>query len=126
MEPFLFGAYMARISLRKKVYIAGPMSGLIGENRPAFNLAADVHRALGHVVLNPAILPEGLTESEYMSICMPMLMCSDMIYLLDGWEDSNGTKAEYALAQKLGLYIVHQEGLDHETALIGLTAIEDF
>ncbi|WP_445946948.1 DUF4406 domain-containing protein [Shewanella sp.] len=111
---------MARISRHKKVYIAGPMSGMVGGNRREFHLAADVQRELGHVVLNPATLPAGLSEPEYMSICMPMLMCCDMIYLLDGWEDSNGAKAEYALAKKLGLLIVYQEGTDHEIALIGL------
>lgn len=111
---------MARVSLRKKVYIAGHMSGLIDRNRPEFHLAADVQRALGHVVLNPATLPEGLTEPEYMSICLPMLMCCDRIYLLDNWASSDGAKAEYALAKKLSLEIVFQEGIDHEVALIGL------
>ncbi|MGI2021707.1 DUF4406 domain-containing protein [Shewanella glacialipiscicola] len=111
---------MARISLRKKVYIAGPMTGLIDCNRPEFHAAADCQRALGHVVLNPATLPDDLTEPEYMSICMPMLMCCDRIYLLDNWASSDGAKAEYALAKKLGLEIVFQEGIDHEVALIGL------
>lgn len=45
---------MARVSLRKKIYIAGPISGLIDSNRPEFYLAADVQRELGHILLNPA------------------------------------------------------------------------
>jgi hypothetical protein len=84
-SPFfcsLFGEHM----IRKKVYIAGPMSGLPDCNRPAFNLAAQVQKSLTHIVLNPATLPVGLSEPEYMQIGLTMLMCADMIYLLNGWE----------------------------------------
>lgn len=49
-----------------------------------------------------------------------MLMCCDRIYLLDNWVGSKGAKAEYALAAKLGLEIVFQDGVDHEITLIGL------
>ena len=104
----------------KRVYIAGPMSGLPDFNRPAFDIAAAVQSEPGHLVLNPAMLPPGLTEPEYMSICMPMLMCADQLYVLDGYENSFGAQAEIALAQKLDLRIVYQEGVDHEIALIGL------
>ena len=107
---------------RSKVYIAGPMSGLVDCNRLAFNLAADVQKELGKIVLNPAILPAGLSEAEYMQICIPMLMCADEIYVLDGWELSDGALAEKALAKKLDLKIVYQEGVDHDIALLGLTA----
>lgn len=55
-----------------------------------------------------------------MVICLPMLMCCDRIYLLDNWVGSKGAKAEYALAAKLGLEIVFQDGVDHEITLIGL------
>lgn len=118
----LFGEHM----IRKKVYIAGPMSGLPDCNRPAFNLAAQVQKSLTHIVLNPATLPAGLSEPEYMQIGLTMLMCADMIYLLDGWEQSLGARAEHALAQNLGLHIVYQEGIDHEIALIGLVGEEHF
>jgi hypothetical protein len=107
--------------IRKKVYIAGPMSGVPDCNRHAFNLAAQVQKSLTHIVLNPATLPAGLSEPEYMQIGLAMLMCADMVYMLDGWELSQGALAEHALAQKLGLHIVYQEGIDHEIALIGLS-----
>ncbi len=44
-------------------------------------------RCAGNIVLNPAVLPDGLSQQQYMSICIPMLMCADAIYLLDGWEE---------------------------------------
>ena len=45
-----------------KTYIAGPMTGLPEFNRPAFNAAAKEIAASGHVPLNPAILPDGLSQ----------------------------------------------------------------
>ncbi len=87
-----------------KVYIAGPMSGLTGENRPAFFKAADLlnHPSFNNIVLNPAILPDGLSQSEYMAICMPMVMMADTVLMLEGWEHSEGATAEFTLAKKLG------------------------
>ncbi|MBC4282915.1 DUF4406 domain-containing protein [Klebsiella pneumoniae] len=91
-----------------KIYIAGPMSGLPGFNRQAFQRAAAHIVRRGNVVLNPAILPDGLEQAEYMDICLAMLRCSDGIFMLDGWQQSAGARAEYALAEKLGLDIQYQ------------------
>lgn len=91
-----------------KVYIAGPMSGIPEFNRPAFHRAARHIVRRGNVALNPAILPDGLEQAEYMDICFAMLRCADAIFMLDGWQQSAGAKAEYALAEKLGIDIQHQ------------------
>ncbi|EGI95965.1 hypothetical protein SB521682_1879 [Shigella boydii 5216-82] len=40
-----------------------------------------------------------------MLIGSAMLHCANVIYLLDGWEDSPGAKEEYATALKLNLII---------------------
>jgi len=69
-----------------KIYIAGPMSGLVEFNRPAFMLTAAKLAGRGHVALNPAILPDGLSQAEYMDICLAMLRCADAIYMLEGDE----------------------------------------
>lgn len=63
----------------------------------------------GHTVLNPAVLPDGLTQPHYMDICMAMIRCVDAIYMLNGWQRSAGAKAELALAEKLGHEVVFQE-----------------
>lgn len=92
-----------------KAYIAGPMSGLPEFNRPVFFAAAAEIAAFGDIPLNPAVLPDGLSEADYMSISLTMLQCADAIYLLDGWCDSAGARAEYALAEKLGIEVLFQE-----------------
>ena len=92
-----------------KVYIAGPVGGLPDFNRAAFNHAHVFLGSKGHVVLNPALLPDGLTQAEYMDICLSMLRCADAIYMLEGWEHSAGARAEHAVAEKLEMELIFQE-----------------
>ncbi|HGB5892423.1 TPA: DUF4406 domain-containing protein [Salmonella enterica subsp. enterica serovar Kottbus] len=87
------------------IYIAGPMSGLENSNRDNFNMTAVVLKSIGHAVLNPALLPDGLTYEQYIRISKAMLECADTIFLLEGWQNSPGATAEYDLAKKLGLEI---------------------
>ena len=89
-----------------KIYIAGPISGLPNFTRDAFN--AEAHRllGLGHVALNPAILPDGLEQHEYMAICIEMVKMAEQLVMLPGWERSAGARAEHALAIKLGKAII--------------------
>ena len=92
-----------------KIYIAGPMTGYENYNRPMFNAVAQQMLSGGHVALNPATLPDGLSQREYMDICLAMLRCADAIYMLEGWEHSAGARAENALAEKLEMEIIFQE-----------------
>lgn len=92
-----------------KIYIAGPMTVRPDFNRPAFHSVAHELREQGYTVLNPAILPDGLSQAQYMDICLAMLRCADGIYLLKGWETSEGAQVEAMLAAKLNLDITEQE-----------------
>ena len=96
-----------------KVYIAGPMTGLPQFNRPAFHQAALNLSFEHHVPLNPAILPDGMTEADYMAVGITMLQRADAIFLLTGWQCSAGSRAEHALALKLGLEIIEQRAVNH-------------
>ena len=55
-----------------KIYIAGKITG-DKKYRAKFREAAKALEALGHVVLNPAILPAGRGERDYMRITLAML-----------------------------------------------------
>lgn len=92
----------------KKIYIAGPMTGYSDYNKPAFFGASLSLMDMGYVVLNPATLPEGLEQSEYMDICLAMVRAADAIYLLEGYENSKGALAELAYAEKLEMEIIKQ------------------
>ncbi|EKK0430642.1 DUF4406 domain-containing protein, partial [Escherichia coli] len=54
--------------MRVRVYIAGPMTGYKNFNREAFHKAEEELKREGHTVLNPAVLPDGLTQPHYMDI----------------------------------------------------------
>ncbi|RTP91512.1 DUF4406 domain-containing protein [Enterobacter asburiae] len=91
------------------IYIAGPITGILDFNLPAFFRAAGSIAASGHQVLNPATLPKGLTQHQYMDICQAMVRSAYAIFLLNGWEASCGALAELYQARKLGLLIIFQK-----------------
>ena len=75
-----------------KVYIAGKITG--NENYKAeFAEAEKKLRALGHIPLNPAVLPEGMETADYMRICLAMLDSADAIALMLNWTGSPGAIA---------------------------------
>lgn len=97
-----------------RVFISGPMTGHAGFNRAAFDAAERMLKSQGHVVLNPAVLTDGLTQAQYMDICLAMVRCADAIFMLQGWEASAGARAECALAEKLGHRILYQEAVSEQ------------
>jgi len=98
---------------KKKIYISGPMTGLPNWNFPSFNRVAQKIRDQGEFeVINPA--EYGLVEQTVEDRCFIMAkamtdICnSDALYMLEGWEDSSGARAEWALGYALGLEIVYE------------------
>lgn len=105
----------------KRVYIAGPMTGLPEYNYPAFFAAEDRFVAAGWEVLNPARhdvswITEDMDPDEvraaFMKIDIEDVMRADAIALLPGWEASKGAKAELAVARVLLKEILNAETLD--------------
>ena len=84
------------------------MTGYEDYNRDVFNAEAEIMKLAGQTPLNPAILPDGLTQAQYMDICFAMIRAADAIYLLKGYEESMGALAELAYAKKLGLKVYYQ------------------
>uniref|UniRef100_A0A182SKD4 Uncharacterized protein n=1 Tax=Anopheles maculatus TaxID=74869 RepID=A0A182SKD4_9DIPT len=52
------------------------MTGIAEFNRPEFFRMAEHVKACGEVPLNPATLPDGLSQAEYMDICIAMIRCA--------------------------------------------------
>ena len=87
-------------------YIAGPMSGYPEYNFPAFDAAQARLEALGFKVISPAQIDRDEGFDPTKDEVTPELMAdivrrdieaiikSDIIILLDGWEDSKGAVAE--------------------------------
>jgi nucleoside 2-deoxyribosyltransferase len=84
-----------------KIYIAGKIAG-DRRYRAKFRDAAKNLEAMGHVVLNPAILPDGLNQADYMRICLAMLDTADLAVFLPDYRDSRGAMVEWAYCQRIG------------------------
>ncbi|QVW26814.1 DUF4406 domain-containing protein [Pseudomonas hormoni] len=97
----------------KRVYVAGPMTGIKDFNYPAFNVMADRLRAHGYEVENPADhgIVEGAQWTDYMSYNLTRLGLCGVIALLPGWERSEGAKLEVQIAHRLGMTVVNAHDL---------------
>ena len=90
-----------------KLYIAGPISG-VSDYQERFTAMAKKCEAAGAIVLNPATLPSGMTQRDYMRICIAMLECADCAVFLRGWEQSAGARVEMAWCEKMGLPVYEE------------------
>lgn len=116
------------VRLNKSAYIAGPMSGYKDFNFTAFNQAAADFRQRGWDVFNPAekdleqhraeifqgngnledCEAKGFNLRDALAWDTARICESDAIYMLKGWEKSQGAFAEWSLAKALGLEIIYQ------------------
>ena len=91
----------------KRIYVAGPMTGLPEFNFPAFHAAAARLREAGwESVVNPAGNFGGRTDmprASYLRADVALLVTCDAIALLPGWEESPGATLEVIIAAELGL-----------------------
>ena len=112
------------------IYVAGPMRGVPFYNFPKFDERAEHLRQEGWAVINPAdtdreaggtdtcpheFNPDvNYTDQEFMraAIARDMLsICQQCtaIYMLSGWENSKGARAEHAAALAIGLEIYYEK-----------------
>ena len=98
-------AFDMQVGAHLRVYIAGKITG--DKNyRDKFAKAEQALTAMGHCVLNPAHLPEGMEQGDYMRICLAMIDCADGVVLLPDWRESDGARLERAYAEKIGKEVV--------------------
>lgn len=93
-----------------KIYIAGPMTGYEEMNFPAFNAAAYDLTVDGWVVVNPVdINPDPKADwLECMRKDIKALVDCDAIYMLEGWDLSEGATIEHNIAKALGFDIYYE------------------
>ena len=88
-------------------YISGPMSGIEDMNRPSFAAASNRLECRGHVAILPA-WHEPTYRSALTVDVQNILWHVDALYMLTGWEDSPGARAEHAVAVALTLPIRYE------------------
>ncbi len=102
-----------------KIYLSGPMNGYPNFNYDRFNYVASLLRKQGYIVINPVELQGEPTDSlidingnsnvtidswiQLLSRDIKVILDEqvDAIVLLDGWEKSNGAKAEIFIVQQI-------------------------
>lgn len=92
----------------KRIYLSGPMTGIVDFNFPAFNAEAKRLRGLGYAVVNPVdVNPDPDTPwHECMRNDLRELLTCDTLALLPGWTESKGAHLEMHVAHRVGMRIV--------------------
>ena len=103
-----------RSARRRRVYIAGPMTGLPELNFPLFNATAARLRSEHWHVENPAEHGniKGAAWSDYLRYDLSRVVTCGAIYLLPGWSKSEGATLEVDVAKRLGLAIILADGAE--------------
>ena len=89
--------------------ISGKISGLdekVYKNN--FNSAELYLTGLGYDVINPVSYPTNpeWKWEDYMKRDIKLLVGCDYIYLLEGWQASDGASLEYTIAENLGIKVL--------------------
>jgi len=87
-----------------KAYIAGKITG--NDNFEVEFMNAQIElKSRGLAVLNPALMPKGFEQSEYLHVCTAMIDVCDAVYFLPSWIDSKGSHYEMGYAKGKGKVI---------------------
>lgn len=105
--------------MAKRIYLAGPMTGLPDLNRPAFYAAARALAERGYEVFNPAEADEHDPEATpdkprewFLRRDIPELCRSDAVAVLPGWRNSIGAQVEVYVARAIGLPVLDAQTLE--------------
>lgn len=81
--------------MAKKLFISGRMSGN-KYYKAEFENAKRYYEKQGYTVVIPSVLPIGLSNADYVRICLAMLDSCDEAAFLPNWEMSPGARLEHA------------------------------
>ena len=94
----------------KTIFISGPISKVLHTDyKTKFKEAETRLSACGYAVINPSFQNVGFKYEDYVIITLNMLARCEAIYMLKGWELSEGAKLELHYAKLTGKTIYYEE-----------------
>lgn len=87
--------------MKRIVFLSGRITG-DRDYKAKFDRVAKDLSDKGHLVLNPATLPKGLSYADYARICTAMLEAAETVLLLPGYQKSPGVALEVRYAKYIG------------------------
>lgn len=88
-----------------KIYIAGKIAG-DKRYKTKFREVEQRLTNAGHIALNPALQPAGLTPADYMRVCFAMMDSADAVLFLPDYQDSPGARLEMEWCKYTGKAVV--------------------
>lgn len=85
-----------------KIYIAGKISG-DRRYKAKFGEVAKKLKTAGHVPIDPAVQPDGLSPADYMRVCFAMIEAADVVLFLPDYQESKGAVLEWTYCQYVGM-----------------------
>lgn len=89
-----------------RLYVSGPMTGIVDFNYPAFAAATSKLRDAGHDVVDPSEAlggEQGHSWEEYLRKDLADVLTVDGVALLQGWQGSRGARLEVFVAGEVGI-----------------------
>lgn len=84
-----------------KIYIAGKITGDESYRQKFLAVQRQIEEQ-GHIALNPAVLPKGMSNSDYMKICFAMIDAADRVLFIRDYYSSIGANLEYQYCGYIG------------------------
>ena len=97
--------------MKKKIYIAGKVSGeKLAQCSMKFGTAQKFLEDKGYEVVNPLEVVNDwhMPWDQAMELCIEVLATCDIIYMLSDWKDSKGAQLEHEYAEFNNIQIQYQ------------------
>ena len=100
--------FRSRYGRNPFVFLSGAISGRLDTYRDVFNEAEETLKDLGFNCYNPAVIPSNTEWSVAMEQTLKVLQYTNCVFVLQGWEQSKGTKIEIGKARTLNIPVIYE------------------
>jgi hypothetical protein len=91
-----------------KFYISGKISGN-SDFKADFERGEQFIKEKGYTAINPVKIDLPLSYEEFMQVDFKLIDLCDGIYMLKGWQDSKGARAELSYAKALNKQVKYED-----------------